>query len=628
MRNQIFAFVRNIRWLPHRLASQILFFVGASVLLISVLSGILFASYSLQRSRQLTDEQMLFLAKNVASVALTPMLTSDVMALEQVLLLNASFSYVQSITVVDAEHRTLIKVLKDQQSTKIVYEIAKHAPAKLDTPVIQQVHDKGEASVLNWFLPDQDFMVWHQVGQASAVGYVGVQYSFTHLRESTIHLLGLTFLLVGVATVLVMVLLWLWMRVPMGFLREITAFAKLSEIRSGRQLPVYRKTQEIYELSRALNQFSIMIRSHERNLHDRMAQNQAILDNLADGIVVTEANGEIRSCNVALTKIFGYEEFELVGKNIAILMPAPIAGQHNEHMNNYARTGQSKIIGVGREVEAQRKDGTIFPADLAISKCYDRDDMIFIGIIRDISERSKLDRLKSEFVSTVSHELRTPLTSIHGSLKLVLNGITGALSPEAQRMIGLAQKNSERLILLINDLLDMEKLVAGKMEMHMAQVDMVNLLKQSIADNAAYADKYSVKLELQTSPESAVVWGDAARIAQVLANLLSNAAKFSGKSPVVDLRVIVQAESTLVEVEDHGEGIAEDFQEKIFSAFAQASSGNTRQQGGTGLGLKISKVMVEAMGGQIGFRTQIGMGTVFWFSLRNGGSDCTVASTH
>jgi signal transduction histidine kinase len=217
----------------------------------------------------------------------------------------------------------------------------------------------------------------------------------------------------------------------------------------------------------------------------------------------------------------------------------------------------------------------------------------------------------------VSHELRTPLTSIHGSLKLVVAGVTGELSPEAKRMVGLAQKNSERLILLINDLLDMEKLVAGKMDMQISRVDIVSLLNQSIADNTAYADKYEVTLQLQTSPEAAYVSGDAARIAQVFANLLSNAAKFSGQSKVVDIRIISSLDSTTIEVEDHGDGIAEDFQDKIFSAFAQASSGNTRQQGGTGLGLKISKVLVEAMGGEIGFRTQQGVGTVFWFSLKN-----------
>jgi signal transduction histidine kinase len=198
-----------------------------------------------------------------------------------------------------------------------------------------------------------------------------------------------------------------------------------------------------------------------------------------------------------------------------------------------------------------------------------------------------------------------------------LNGVTVELSPEAKRMIGLAQKNSERLILLINDLLDMEKLVAGKMEMRMANVDLVSLLKQSIADNTAYADKYDVKLNLASNVESALVLGDAARVAQVLANLLSNAAKFSGQSKVVDVRVIVKEDACLVEVEDHGDGIADDFQEKIFSAFAQANSGNTRQQGGTGLGLKISKAIVEAMGGEIGFRTKAGHGTVFWFSLKN-----------
>ena len=621
MRNlfiRFLTFFTDRGWLPHRLASQILFLVGGSVLLISVLIGTLFTLYSLQRSRQLIDEQMLILAKNASSLAADPVLTSDMMELERILQLNASFSYVESIRILDAKYQNLVAVKKDKSRSRIVYEVATHEPFPLDTPIaVTDVPNTNASGIILWLWPIHSQVVWCQIGSKDQIGYVGVQYTFVELKESTRNLLAVTFLYVGTTSVLVMILLWRWMRVPMRFLQEITGFAKLSEIRSGRQLPVYKGTLEIYELSRALNQFSIMIRSHERNLFDRMAQNQAILDNLADGIIVTESNGEIRSCNTALTKIFGYEEVELVGKNVSLLMPDAIANQHSRHMSKYMKTGESKIIGVGREVEARRKDGTIFPADLAISKCYDRDETIFIGVIRDISERSKLDRLKSEFVSTVSHELRTPLTSIHGSLKLVLNGVTGVLSPEATRMIGLAQKNSERLILLINDLLDMEKLVAGKMEMHMENVDLVNLLKISIADNTPYADKYEVKLNLESHAESAFVQGDAARIAQVLANLMSNAAKFSGSAKVVDLRVIVNAETSMIEVEDHGDGIAQDFQEKIFSAFAQASSGNTRQQGGTGLGLKISKAIVEAMGGEIGFRTKAGLGTVFWFSLKN-----------
>jgi PAS domain S-box-containing protein len=618
MLRKCLSFFVDRRWLPHRLSSQILFFVGASVLLISLFFGSFFTIYSLHRSRALIDDQMLFVTKNVSSVAANHVLTSDVLALEEILLLNASFSYVESITILDTNYKTLLKVLKSKQGSRIVYEISQQKPMVLDQPLaVEVVAGSEKKEPASWLLPQNDLIIWHQMGDASAVGYVGVEYSLDQLNETTASLLAITFLAVGFTSILVMVLLWLWMRVPMRFLQEITAFATVSEIRSGRQLPVYQKTHEIYELSRALNQFSIMIRSHERNLLDRMAQNQAILDNLADGIVVTESNGEIRSCNFALTKIFGYEEIELVGKNIAILMPAPIADQHDGHMANYGLTGRSKIIGVGREVEAKRKDGTVFPADLAISKCRDKDDIIFIGVLRDISERKKLDRLKSEFVSTVSHELRTPLTSIHGSLKLVVAGVTGELNPEAKRMVCLAQKNSERLILLINDLLDMEKLVAGKMDMKISRVDIVSVLNQSIADNTPYADKYEVALQLQTSPEAAYVSGDAARIAQVFANLLSNAAKFSGSSKVVDVRVISNPDSTTIEVEDHGDGIAADFQDKIFSAFAQASSGNTRQQGGTGLGLKISKVLVEAMGGEIGFRTQQGVGTVFWFSLKN-----------
>lgn len=241
-----------------------------------------------------------------------------------------------------------------------------------------------------------------------------------------------------------------------------------------------------------------------------------------------------------------------------------------------------------------------------------------VGTHTDITQRKQLELVKTEFISTVSHELRTPLTSIRGSLGLIEAGVLGALPPKALDLVKVAHKNSQRLITLVNDLLDMDKLLSGKMAMRADPLDMTELITQAIAANAAYAATYQVSFIMSAPAAKAIAIGDADRLMQVLANLMSNAAKFSRTGGVVDVRLSPFSDAGTflkVEVEDHGEGIPLEFQPRLFQAFSQADSANTRRQGSTGLGLNISKKLIEQMGGQIGYTTEPGRGTTFWFTV-------------
>ncbi len=233
-------------------------------------------------------------------------------------------------------------------------------------------------------------------------------------------------------------------------------------------------------------------------------------------------------------------------------------------------------------------------------------------------ERSKLDRLKNDFVSTVSHELRTPLTSIRGSLGLILGGVTGQLNPQTSKLITIAHQNSERLVSLINDLLDIDKIVSGKMEFEWQWIELANVVDQAIESNQAYANQLGIQLvniSANQTPVQALVKIDVNRLLQVLANLLSNAAKFSPKGEKVEVKIEKSPQAVRVSVRDYGNGIPEEFRKKIFEKFSQADSSDTRAKGGTGLGLAISKVLIEQMGGQIGFESEIGVGTTFYFDL-------------
>ncbi|MEO6016362.1 MAG: PAS domain S-box protein, partial [Polaromonas sp.] len=239
----------------------------------------------------------------------------------------------------------------------------------------------------------------------------------------------------------------------------------------------------------------------------------------------------------------------------------------------------------------------------------------FFSLGTDITELRRIDRMKTEFVSTVSHELRTPLTSIRGSLGLISGGVVGELPEAAKNLVTIAKTNCERLIRLINDILDSEKIESGKMRLDLKVMDIGELAAQALAANEGFAAQHGVKVAMHVPPEPLQVRIDGDRITQVLTNLLSNAVKFSPPQGTVDVTLLRVATGVRVEVTDHGPGIPEEFRGRIFQKFSQADSSDTRQKGGTGLGLNISRALVEKMDGRIGFDSEAGQGTTFYFEL-------------
>ena len=238
-----------------------------------------------------------------------------------------------------------------------------------------------------------------------------------------------------------------------------------------------------------------------------------------------------------------------------------------------------------------------------------------IGVNMDITERKEMERIKSEFIATVSHELRTPLTSIRGSLGLVNGGAAGVLPEEAARLVAIAYRNTDRLTLIVNDILDAEKLGCGQMSMVLTRQSLTTLVEQAIEDNRGYSRSYQVHFAISAPLPEVMVMVDANRILQVLANFLSNAAKFSPAETTVNIGMAVDGTNVRVSVTDHGPGVPAAFRDHVFERFSQADNSDSRRKGGTGLGLTIAKALIERMQGTIDFTTHAELGTTFFFDL-------------
>ncbi|MCC6977875.1 MAG: PAS domain S-box protein [Candidatus Melainabacteria bacterium] len=364
-----------------------------------------------------------------------------------------------------------------------------------------------------------------------------------------------------------------------------------------------------------LNRYVVETREAERKLAEREARMRAIVDTAPDGILTFSDQGEIESANEATHKMFGYAAGELLGMQVIAIMEN-ILPESRPHTSS--TFGEKQTVGTGEEIRGRRKDGSTFAVEAALSVLNLGDRRIYTGIVRDITARKEAERRVSEFYSTVSHELRTPLTSIRTALGLMTSGAVGELSQKGGHLVRIAGGECDRLIRLINDILDFRKIEAGRL---MLKPQLTN--PQSLVDTTFQAIKGLAEeagVELSKSIEfNEALHCDPDRIVQVLTNLISNAIKFSERGKEVRIRVTeTESGRARFAIIDQGPGIREDQMSKLFAKFQQLDSSDTRKKGGTGLGLAISKAIVSQHGGEIGVETTAGKGSTFWFELSTG----------
>jgi PAS domain S-box-containing protein len=343
----------------------------------------------------------------------------------------------------------------------------------------------------------------------------------------------------------------------------------------------------------------------EHELRRSEARTRSIIDNAPGGLITTDARGVIESVNPAAERMLGYTAAEMQGGRLDILL--------NATFDLY--TALDRVT----ELPVRRRNGEAFTCELSLFEFYAADDQRhFAANLLDVSERHVVERMKRDFISTVSHELRTPLTAIRGSLGLLASGVVGELPAEARPVISVAERNSIRLISLINDILDFDRLESGKMTMQLRPTPLLPVLERSIESISAVALQDGVHIELHCN--GANVLGDEERLTQVTVNLLSNAVKYSGRGDTVTVSASVEGDSVEVRVADRGRGIPADLQKKLFHRFERADSSDARSKPGTGLGLAICKTIVEQHGGAIGVASREGMGSTFWFRIPAAGA--------
>ena len=368
----------------------------------------------------------------------------------------------------------------------------------------------------------------------------------------------------------------------------------------------------------------VMTLQLEEQFRQAEAANQklaAVLESMSEGVCKIDLDGRIVYINAAAERILGVEFGQI--KSLAFHeLVHPLEAKKIPNCDF--------LTGEHAEPRCLRIEDMFYvqplaeiPVEFSCAPIIIQDQPTGLVIcFRDISEQKIVEKRVKEFYSSVSHELRTPLTSINGSLQLIELGLVGPVEAEVQEMITVAREGCDRLLRLINDLLDIKKIEAGQLELKDEPINPQLLVDKCIEAMLGYAVHHKVELAIEQGPlEIDLIRGDQDRLLQVLLNLVSNALKFSGQGDIVTIKV-EQPDRSLIRfsVSDTGPGIAAHDRDKLFRRFQQLDSSDTRSHGGTGLGLAISKALVEQHGGQIGVYSQPGEGSTFWFELPTNGN--------
>jgi PAS domain S-box-containing protein len=367
-----------------------------------------------------------------------------------------------------------------------------------------------------------------------------------------------------------------------------------------------------------------------------------LLEAAPDAIIEVDRDGRIVLLNLVTEKMFGYSREELLGKTVELLVPDSVRAGHVRHREGYWNHPATRPMGSGLALQGCRKDGSRFPVEISLSPVHSEEGLRITAVIRDTSERKRTEdqlramrenytrelelrnreveranQLKSEFLASMSHELRTPLHTVIGFAELLNEELEGPLNEKQKRFIGHIHKDSMHLLELINDVLDLSKIEAGKLRIQREVFDLKTCVEETVASVRPGAAIKSIAIETDIAVSTAI-YADRVRFKQILYNLLSNAVKFTTERGRICVEARLRQEFLEISVTDTGIGIPKDQQDAIFDKFYQVGSTTKGVREGTGLGLAITKALIEEHGGQISVDSEIGKGSRFTFTIAIG----------
>ncbi len=380
-----------------------------------------------------------------------------------------------------------------------------------------------------------------------------------------------------------------------------------------------------------INSTNSELKKYNTELINNEIKQRIVIETIADGLMVIDDKGIVESFNPAASLLFGYDEIEVLGKNVKMFIPDDIKAEHDAFIQKFVATGEKNIIGISREVTGLHKNGSTFPLDLSVKEMLIEGDLKFTGVMHDITKQKDFEtkmiiakelaevgtKVKNDFLATMSHEIRTPMNGVLGMIQ-ILNDTS--LSNEQRECVDVINNSGQALLEIINDILDFSKIEAGQLKivpiefnLEQAIFDVIQLLARNVQrKNIHFIFNYSVECPKY-------VLGDPNRIRQVIMNLVGNAVKFTEQGHICilvkQIRKINSKCTLHIEVQDTGVGISKNALPHLFESFTQADTTTTRQYGGTGLGLAISKQLVKLMGGNIDVTSQPDIGSTFWVTL-------------